>query len=69
MESKPLEIANHWVSVVRQEVAAQEALIDLLIRRGKDTSAARELLSLIEERLAKLVAERDRLQGDIADPP
>ena len=50
------------------ELSRQRALVRHLERHGLGTLHARKLLRELEETLANLVAERDRLEADMAVP-
>jgi hypothetical protein len=58
MERKHLAQANRQIEEATQRIVRQERLIAELERRGRDTTTARQLLTLFEETLGIMVEHR-----------
>ena len=61
-----LELANRHVADGEKHVARQKQILAELEREGHDPEQARELLAVFEETLAIYVADRERLERELA---
>ena len=64
-----LELAKRHVEQGRDHVARQAELAAKLQRDGHDAGDAQRLLRQFEDMLALHIADRDRLQAELADLP
>ena len=62
---KHLEGAHQHVAEGATNIARQREIIAELEHDGHDAKIARELLKVLEDRLAALIAVRNRLEGDL----